>query len=255
MGAVSVSNQSKSRAPVALVTGAARRIGAAIAEELHQRGCTVLLHYRSSRGEADALAGRLNGLRVNSAFLVKADLVDSDGPQRLAEQVRRHCDTLDVLVNNASRFYPTPVGGVTYDEWKDLMGSNLRGPFFLSQALLPELEKAGGCIVNILDIHAQRPMRKHTVYCMAKAALQMMTRSLARELGPTVRVNGVSPGAIMWPEQEPTEQVKEYILERTVMKRIGSAEDIAGAVVFLALDAPYVTGQVLAVDGGRSLNI
>jgi pteridine reductase len=185
----------------------------------------------------------------------QGDLVAPGGPERIAGQARRISGSLDVLVNNASRFYPTPVGEVTPETWKDLMGSNLRGPFFLSQALLPELRKAAGSIVNILDIHAERPMRKHTVYCVAKAGLAMMTRSLARELGPEIRVNGVAPGAIMWPENEPPESVKKNILGRTALGRLGNPEDIAGAVAYLALDAPYVTGQVLAVDGGRSLNI
>jgi len=250
-----VSTSSKSRNRVVLVTGAARRIVASIASALHARGCDVLLHYRSSKGEAAVLAQELNTARPDSALLVQADLSLSDGPQHLAGQVREHTDKLDLLVNNASRFYPTPLGEVDYEAWKDLMGSNVRGPFFLSQALLPELKQAKGAIINILDIHAEKPMRKHTVYCMAKSALLMMTRSLARELGPEIRVNGVSPGAIMWPEHEPSESVQDYILERTVMKKIGSPRDIAGAVVFLGLDAPYVTGQVLAVDGGRSLNI
>ena len=238
-----------------LVTGAARRIGASIATALHGRGCDLLLHFRSSEGEAAGLADEFNETRPGSAYLLQADLAQEDGPRKLADQVRKYSERLDLLVNNASRFYPTPVGEVDYETWKDLMGSNVRGPFFLCQALLPELRLARGAIINILDIHAEKPMRRHSVYCMAKSALLMMTRSLARELGPEIRVNGVSPGAIMWPENEPSESVKEYILERTVMKQIGSPNDIAGAVVFLGLDAPYVTGQVLAVDGGRSLNI
>lgn len=250
-----MSTDPKSRTPTALITGAARRIGACIAQTLHARGCRVLLHYRSSEGEAAKLAGRLNKERPESALLLQADLAGPEGISSLVEQVRQHGGTLDVLVNNASRFYPTPLGDVTLETWNDLMGSNVQGAFFLTQALLSELRAANGSIINILDIHAEKPMRKHTVYCMAKAALQMMTLSMARELGPEVRVNGVAPGAIMWPENEPSEQVKNYILERTVMKKIGSPEDIAGAVTFLALDAPYVTGQILAVDGGRSLNI
>ena len=255
MWVVSVSNSSKSRNRVALITGAALRIGAGIASALHARGCDVLLHYHHSEEEAGALAEQLNAIRPGSAFLMNADLAQGSGPQNLAEQVRAHTNRLDLLVNNASRFYPTPLGDVDYEAWKDLMGSNVRGPFFLSQALLPELKSANGAIINILDIHAEKPMRRHTVYCMAKSALLMMTRSLARELGPEIRVNGVSPGAIMWPEHEPPQAEKDYILERTVMKQMGSPQDIAGAVVFLGLDAPYITGQVLAVDGGRSLNI
>lgn len=252
---VSASDPTKSRVPAALVTGAARRIGAAIAEALHGRGCRVFLHYQSSADAARALAGRLNAIRADSAVCLHADLGGAAGAEGLADAFREHGDRLDLLVNNASRFYPTPVGDVSEDTWDDLFGSNLRGPFFLSQALLPELRAAGGSIVNILDIHAERPMRKHPVYCMAKAGLAMMTRSLARELGPEVRVNGVSPGAILWPEDEPPERVKEHILGRTALKRMGDPQDIADAVVYLGLDAPYVTGQILAVDGGRSLNI
>lgn len=250
-----MSKDTKSRTRTVLVTGAARRIGASIALELHARGCRVLLHYHTSEAEASALADKLNQLRSDSAVLLKVDLAAPGGAEILAEKVRAQCNGLDLLVNNASRFYPTPLGEVTGEIWKDLMGSNVRGPFFLCQALLPELGRARGAIVNILDIHADRPMRKHTVYCMAKAALTMMTLSLARELGPDIRVNGVSPGAIMWPEHEPDENEKDYILERTVMKRIGCPQDVAAAVAFLGLDALYVTGQVLAVDGGRSLNI
>jgi pteridine reductase len=250
-----VSTDTKSRPRTALVTGAARRIGAGIAQALHERGCRVFLHYNKSEGEALTVVDKLNAIRPNSAILVQADLTATDGPQQLAEQLRCDTDRLDVLVNNASRFYPTTVGEVTPEIWRDLMGSNVRGPFFLCQALLPELINAQGAIINILDIHAEKPMRRHTVYCMAKSALAMMTLSLARELGPQIRVNGVSPGAIMWPENEPPESVKKYILERTVMKRMGSPQDIADAVVFLGLDAPYITGQILAVDGGRSLNI
>lgn len=237
------------------MTGAARRIGASIAAALHARGCDVLLHFHSSRGEAEQLAERLNRERPGSVVLLQADLASREGPGHLAEQVRAQTDHLDLLVNNASRFYPTPLGNVDSDDWNDLVGSNLSGPFFLSQALLPELRAARGCIINILDIHADRPMRKHTVYCIAKAGAAMMTRSLARELGPEVRVNGVSPGAIMWPEQEPPQAVKDHILGRTALQELGSPGDIAGAVVYLGLDAPYVTGQILAVDGGRSLNI
>lgn len=250
-----MSDSTKSRECVALVTGAARRIGASIAAALHARGCRLLLHYRSSEDEAGALAEQLNGIRPGSAVLLQADLSDAGGAEKLAEQARAQSPKLDLLVNNASRFYPTPIGDVTLETWKDLIGSNLRGPFFLCQALVPELERARGAIVNIVDIHAERPMLKHTLYCVAKSGLAMMTRSLARELGPQIRVNGVSPGAIMWPEQQPSAAVKDYILERTVMKQLGSPEDIASAVVFLGLDAPYVTGQILAVDGGRSLNI
>lgn len=202
-----------------------------------------------------ALAEKLNGLRPDSAYVVQADLGKDEDIKRLAGQVRAVTPRLDLLVNNASQFYPTKVGATTQLQWDELMGSNLRGPYFLTQALLPELTVAGGSIVNLLDIHATRPMQQHAVYCMAKAGLQMMTLALARDLGPQVRVNGVAPGAILWPEQESSSEYQQSILKKVVMGRAGHPEDIASAVVYLGLDAPYVTGQILAVDGGRSLNI
>ena len=246
---------SQSSTRTALVTGAARRIGACIAETLHQRGCDVFLHYHSSSDSVDDLAARLNKIRPDSATVVQADLGSSDDIENMADQVRSATDSLELLVNNASQFFPTTVGSTSAQEWDDLMNSNLRGAYFLTQALLPELAVAGGSIVNLLDVHATRPMRGHAVYCMAKAGLQMMTLALAKELGPQVRVNGVAPGAILWPENESSSELQQEILKRTVMGRAGEPQDIASAVVYLGLDAPYVTGQVLAVDGGRSLNI
>lgn len=237
------------------MTGAARRIGAAIVQALHDRDCRVLIHYHNSAEDAGRLADRLNRVRSGSASVLQADLAVPGGPESLASGVRELTDRLDVLVNNASRFYPSPVAEVTGEVWKDLMGSNLRAPFFLCQALMTELGEARGSIVNILDIHAERPMRGHAVYCMAKAGLAMMTRVLACDLAPDIRVNGVAPGAILWPANEPPEQVKEAILGKTALGRLGTAQDVAGAVAYLALDAPYVTGQVLVVDGGRSLNV
>ncbi|NCF62099.1 MAG: pteridine reductase [Gammaproteobacteria bacterium] len=239
----------------ALVTGAAARIGAEITETLHKRGCDVLIHYNSNREGAQKLAGRLNAERSRSAFLAQADLSSPDGIESLADQVHKHFDRLDLLVNNASRFYPTIAGETHAWQWDDLLNSNLRGPFFLVQALLEKLRIAGGSVVNIVDIHAERPMREHPVYCISKAGLAMMTKSLAKELGPSIRVNGVSPGAILWPEHEPDAGNKQSILGRTALGRLGSPADIASAVAYLALDAPYVTGQILSVDGGRSLNI
>jgi pteridine reductase len=239
----------------ALVTGAAARIGASIAAALHERGCDVVLHYNSNSRGVEALAERLNGARPDSASVAQADLSSPAGVDELADRVREGCDRLDVLVNNASRFYPTPAGEVLAWQWDDLLNSNLRGPWFLVQALLPELRAARGSIVNILDVHAERPMRGHPVYCISKAGLAMMTKALARELGPAVRVNGVSPGAILWPENEPGAAEKQSILGRTALGRLGDPADIASAVAYLALDAPFVTGQILAVDGGRSLNI
>ena len=239
----------------ALVTGAARRIGACIAKTLHQRGCDVFLHYHSSSAAVDELAQKLNTLRPASATVLQADLGNAEDIESLAERVRAHTDQLDLLVNNASRFYPTTVGDTSMSQWDDLMDSNLRGSYFLIQALLPELANNGGSIINLVDIHAVKPMPGHAVYCMAKAGLQMMTLALAKDLGPKIRVNGVAPGAILWPEQEGESGGQQKILEKTVMGRAGNPEDIASAVAYLALDAPYVTGQILAVDGGRSLNI
>jgi pteridine reductase len=239
----------------ALVTGAAARIGAEICRTLHGRGCDVLLHYNSNEDAAGRLAAQLNGERENSVSLAQADLSSPAGVESLAEQVRARFEKLDILVNNASRFYATKAGETHAWQWDDLLNSNLRGPYFLVQALLGELRTAGGSIINIVDIHADRPMRDHSVYCMSKAGLAMMTRALAQELGPAVRVNGVSPGAILWPENDPGSAEKQDVLNRTVLGRIGDPADIASAVAYLALDAPYVTGQILAVDGGRSLNV
>jgi len=237
------------------VTGAARRIGACIATSLHQRGCNVFLHYHSSSESVTELAERLNTLRPESAFTVQADLGKDEDIQRLAAEVRAGFGSLDLLVNNASRFFPTAIGTTTTAQWDELMDSNLRGPYFLTQALLTELATAGGSVVNLLDVHAVKPMHGHAVYCMAKAGLQMMTLAMAKDLGPQVRVNGVAPGAILWPEDDCSTEDQQKILKKTVMGRAGNPEDIASAVVYLGLDAPYVTGQVLAVDGGRSLNI
>ena len=251
---MSRTDSSNSR-PTALVTGAAARIGASIASRLHERGCDLVLHYNSNRSGAERLAAELNEVRPGSVASLQADLSTPSGVDKLAGRVRSAFARLDVLVNNASRFYPTPIGESQPWQWEDLLNSNLRGPWFLVQALLAELQASGGSIVNIIDVHAQRPMRDHSVYCISKAGLAMMTKALARELGPAVRVNGVSPGAILWPESEPAEAEKRSILGRTALGRLGEPADIASAVVYLALDAPYVTGQILAVDGGRSLNI
>lgn len=239
----------------ALVTGAAARIGAAIAETLHRKGCDVILHCNSNVDAAQRLADRLNAERGGSATLVSADLSVLAGVEQLAEQAKACFPKLDILVNNASRFYPTTVGATQAWQWDDLMNSNLKGPYFLTQALLEELRSARGSVINLLDVHAERPMRDHAVYCISKAGLAAMTKALAKDLGPGIRVNGISPGAILWPENEPAEQEKQSILGRTALGRLGDPSDIASAVAYLAFDAPYVTGQILAVDGGRSLNI
>jgi len=250
-----VSETTKSRVKQVLITGAARRIGACIATTLHQRGCNVLLHYHSSSDPVSELAEQFNALRTGSAFILQADLGKQDDINMLATAVKARVAQLDLLVNNASRFFPTTIGSTSMAQWDELMDSNLRGPYFLTQALLPELATAGGSVVNLLDVHAVKPMHGHAVYCMAKAGLQMMTLAMAKDLGPQIRVNGVAPGAILWPEHDCSSQDQQKILKKTVMGRAGSPEDIASAVVYLGLDAPYVTGQVLAVDGGRSLNI
>lgn len=241
---------------VALVTGAARRVGAAIARKLHAHGATVLMHYRGSEPEAIALEAELNALRPGSALRVKADLLAHGAPELLVRTAVERFGRLDILVNNASSFFPTAVGEVNDQSWDDLVGTNVKAPLLLSQAAAGELAKAKGSIVNIVDIHAERPLKGYVVYTIAKAGLAAMTRSLAMELAPDVRVNGVSPGAIAWPEdgQFPTE-VRKHIIDDTLLKRLGDPEDIALAVLFLAAGAPYVTGQVIAVDGGRSVNI
>jgi len=238
---------------VALVTGGAQRIGAQIVRTLHAAGMRVAIHYHASAAAAEQLAGELDVLRPGSAVTVRGDLDDLGSAPGLVAAVEARFGRLDALVNNASRFYPTPLDTATSAQWDELMGSNLRAPFFLAQAAAPLLRAAGGCIVNLVDVHAQRPLKDHPIYCMAKAANAMMVMSLARELGPAVRVNGVAPGAILWPDRELSDAAKQEILDRTALKRTGAMEDVARAVLFLVRDADYVTGQVLAVDGGRTV--
>jgi pteridine reductase len=242
---------------VALITGGARRVGAAICRLLHASGVDLMVHYRRSADEARALQAELNAARADSVALVQADLLNlSSLPTMVAETVRRF-GRLDVLINNASSFFPTPVGEITEQEWDDLVGTNLKTPMFLSQAAAPHLKRNQGCIVNIVDIHADRPMRNHLVYSLAKGGLVALTRSLASELGPEVRVNGVSPGVIMWPEDErwADELARQRIVQSTLLKRVGDPDDVARTVRFLVFDAPYVTGQIIAVDGGRSIHL
>ena len=239
---------------VVLVTGAARRIGAAIVTRLHDNGATVAIHYRSSAQDADSLAARLNKMRSDSAATFKADLLDTAQIDQLISSVCAWHGRLDGLVNNASTFYPTPVGSITEAHWEDLMGSNLKAPLFLSQAAAPELAKRNGCIVNIVDIHSQRPLRNHAVYGPAKAGLAMLTRSLAKDLAPKIRVNGVSPGAILWPEDGMSDAAQQSILRQVPLQRPGEPDDIAACVLYLFRDAGYVTGQIIAVDGGRSVS-
>ena len=238
---------------VVLVTGAARRIGAAIARRLHAAGANVLLHYRGAEAEAANLEAELNAARAKSASKVKADLLAPIAPRSLISAAMERYGRLDVLVNNASTFYPTAVGAIEVGHWEELMGSNLRAPLFLAQEAAPQLKLNGGAIVNLADIHAERPLKGYLVYSIAKAGLVALTRALALELAPEIRVNGVAPGAIAWPEDgqfEPAERAR--IVAGTPLARLGAPEEIAGAVHFLAT-APFVTGQVLAVDGGRSV--
>ena len=236
-----------------LVTGAARRIGRAICETLHDAGMNVAIHYRESSSDADQLADRLNGARAGSARSFPGDLVETGAPAALIKDVVDWRGGLDALVNNASTFYPTPLADIDEAAWTDLVGTNLKAPLFLAQAAAPYLRQAGGNIVNIVDIHATRPLRDHAVYGSAKAGLAMLTRSLAKDLAPDVRVNGVAPGAIAWPENGMTDDMKETILKQVPLGRAGEPSDIAAAVLFFLRDAPYATGQILAIDGGRSI--
>jgi pteridine reductase len=237
----------------ALVTGAAKRIGAAIARALHSAGANVAVHYFHSAQPAEALADELNVARRGSALALGADLRDLAQLRGLVAALVAHAGRLDILVNNASVFYPTPLAGVTEAQWHDLIDSNLKAPLFLCQSALPYLKEARGTIVNIVDIHAQRPLREHVVYGAAKAGLAMLTRSLAKDLGPDIRVNGVAPGAVLWPETGITERTQQSIIREIALRRAGEPEDVASAVLFLVRDAPYVTGQIIAVDGGRSV--
>jgi len=242
--------------PVVLVTGAARRVGAGIARELHAAGATVVLHYRSSADDARALADEFVRTRPGSASTTAGDLKDDGVPESIVAAVLERHGRLDALVNNASSFFPTPLGSIDATAWTDLVGSNLKAPLFLSQAAAPSLRERRGAIVNIVDIHAERPLRHYPLYCAAKAGLLGLTRALAVELAPEVRVNGVSPGAIEWPEdgQFPPRQ-RDEIVAHTLLGRTGSPADIARTVRFLLFDAPYVTGQIIAVDGGRSAHL
>lgn len=242
---------------VALVTGAARRIGAEIARTLHRAGMNIILHYHSSEEEAVTLCRQLNDQRSKSALAICADLQEAESSKALMQQAIAGWGRLDVLVNNASRFYRTVIGKVTDYAWEDLMGSNLKAPFFLAQAAASALAETHGCIVNITDIHSERPLKDYSVYCLSKSGLLMMTKSLAKELGPTIRVNAVAPGRIVWPEGSNalSEEEKQKLIDETVLKRPGHPEDIAKAVLFFVRDADYITGQVLNVDGGGMLTI
>lgn len=241
--------------PVALITGAGRRVGAVTARVLHAAGYDLALHYRHSAADAQVLAGELELQRGGSTLLLQAELAELPALTRMIEQLLAHYGRLDALVNNASTFYPTALGAATAQQWNELFASNAQAPFFLSQAAIPALREARGGIVNMIDIYAERPLAGHALYCMAKAALAAMTRSLALELGPEIRVNGVAPGAVMWPSDGKPYDDQQTMLARTPLQRAGTPDDVASAILWLLRDAPFVTGQIIRVDGGRTLSV
>ncbi|OUD11672.1 pteridine reductase [Thioflexithrix psekupsensis] len=240
--------------PVVFISGGVKRVGAAIARRLHAAGMNLVLHYRSAETEARDLQNELHHQRPHSVLLLQADLSHIAKLNSMIQQSMDHYGRLDVLINNASSFYPTPLGQITEDQWDDLLGSNLKAPLFLSQATAPHLTAQQGCIINLIDIHAERPLKQHAVYCAAKAGLAMLTKALARDLGPHVRVNGIAPGAILWPENDMDDLTKQRILSNIALKRHGDPDDLAKTALFLIRDAPYITGQIIAVDGGRTLS-
>lgn len=241
--------------PVALITGAAKRVGADIARRLHAAGYDLALHCRHSVADAGRLADELEAQRPGSTMVLQAELADLDALPALIDTATARFGRLDALVNNASAFYPTPVGTATVKQWNDLFASNAQAPFFLAQAAAPALREAQGAIVNLVDIYAERPLAGHPIYCMAKAALAAMTRSLALDLAPHVRVNGIAPGAVMWPSDGKPYDDQQAMLARTPLQRAGSPHDVAGAALWLLRDAPFVTGQIIRIDGGRTLSV
>jgi pteridine reductase len=241
---------------VVLITGAARRVGAAIARRLHSAGAKIMVHYHRSEREAQALRDELNAIRADSVALIQADLLNVPGLTEIIRNTVARFDRLDALINNASSFHATPVGEIGEAEWESLVGTNVKAPLFLSQAAAPHLKKTGGCIINITDIHAERPLKNYVVYSLAKAGLAGLTTSLARELGPEIRVNAVAPGPILWPEDDSFDELaRQRVISHTLLKRAGEPSDVARAVYYLVAEAPYVTGQTIAVDGGRSVNL
>ena len=242
---------------VVLITGGAKRVGAAICRELHTNGANLMIHYNTSIKEARALQAELNLQRANSVAITQGDLLNIAVLPSLVHETINQFTRLDVLINNASTYYPTEIGHINEGNWQDLMGSNLKAPMFLAQAAATELRKNHGCIVNITDMHIERPKKNYVVYSVAKAGLVTLTKSLAQELSPEVRVNAVAPGPVQWPENNPQfdEVYRQRVISQTLLKRVGEASDIAKAVKFLVADAPFITGHVLAVDGGRSLNL
>ena len=246
-----------SQQKVVLITGGAKRVGAAICRLLHASGANLMIHYRNSVNEARALQSEFNLQRPNSAAIIQADLLTLPALPGLVQETIRHFGRLDVLINNASSYYPTELGQIDEQQWHDLTGSNLQAPLFLAQAAANELRRRRGCIVNITDMHVERPKKGYIVYSVAKAGLVTLTKSLAHELAPEVRVNAVAPGPVLWPEDNPQfdEVYRQRVISQKLLKRIGESDDVARAVRFLIDDAPFITGQVIAVDGGRSLNL
>jgi len=238
---------------VALITGGARRIGACIAQTLHQSGMDVIVHYHRSAEAAHDLQTLLNRVRPDSCLLIQAELSKPKQLQSLIERSVKQKGRLDALINNASAFYPTPLKMATEAQWDQLFDINLKAPFFLSQAAAPHLAKQQGCIINLIDIYAERPLEEHPIYCASKAGLASLTKSLAQSMAPAVRVNGLSPGAILWPTDQSDELARQRLLSRTPLKQLGEPQDIANAALFLIRDAAYITGQILRIDGGRSV--
>ena len=245
------------RNKVVLITGGAKRVGAAICRSLHAEGYTMMIHYKSSLQEAQSLKAELNLHRPNSVAIVQGDLLDIASIPNLVAATVNTFGRLDVLINNASTYYASELGEIDESKWHDLVGSNLKAPIFLSQAAASELRKNYGCIVNITDMHVERPKKGYIIYSVAKAGLVTLTKSLAHELSPEVRVNAVAPGPVQWPDSNPQfdEVYRQRVINQTLLKRVGEAEDVAKAVKFLIADAPFITGHVLAVDGGRSINL
>ncbi|HEY0746813.1 MAG TPA: pteridine reductase [Steroidobacteraceae bacterium] len=250
---VAINDNFALRDQAVLITGGARRVGAEIARVLHAAGANILIHYRSSAAAAIGLADEFNNARPQSAAIFTAHLLEANAPEQLVAATLRQFGRLDILINNASSFYATPIGSISAAQWDDLIGTNLKAPLFLSQAAAPSLRAQRGLIINMVDIHGMRPLAGHPLYSAAKAGLAMLTRSLARELGPEVRVNGIAPGPVLWPEADMDETLKREIIAKTALKRHGTPQDIARTALFLAKDAPYITGQIIAVDGGRSI--
>ena len=236
-----------------LITGAAKRVGAKMAEVLHSNGFNIVIHYNSSSESANNLSARLNQERSGSSIIIGGNLTDDSAVESLIPSVVKQTGRLDVLINNASTFYPTPIENITLEDWDNLFGTNLKAPLFLSKHAAKYLKDSAGLIINIVDIHARKPLKNHPIYGPAKSGLAMLTKSLARDLAPSVRVNGIAPGMILWPENEPSESIKKSILDQIPLKRSGSPEDIANCALFLIKDAPYITGQIIPIDGGRSI--